>query len=133
MFTQSSTTPHNRDTNKKLVKIIHVLLEDPESVSFRKPVPHKGKSSIIQLLVWEIIRKQLKNLSISIKFGDRTTSLSIKLLKRHLMIFNFVGTTANSTTTLHRRCTIKQQLYRNHFGNQSNKISPKFTKALKVS
>jgi hypothetical protein len=27
MFSQSSTTPHNRDTNKKLVKIIHGLLE----------------------------------------------------------------------------------------------------------
>jgi len=46
MFAEGSSTPHNRDTNKKLVKIIHLLLEDPESVSFRKPVPHKGTNSL---------------------------------------------------------------------------------------
>lgn len=42
MFAQNSITPHNRETNKKLVKIIHSLLEADESAPFRKPVPHKG-------------------------------------------------------------------------------------------
>ena len=46
MFAQSSITPHNRETNKKLVKIIHALLESEESVAFRKPVPHKGNSTL---------------------------------------------------------------------------------------
>lgn len=45
MFTQSYLTPHNRDTNKKLVKIIHSLLEMDETAPFRKPVPHKGTPS----------------------------------------------------------------------------------------
>lgn len=27
MFAESSSTQHNRDTNKRLVKIIHALLE----------------------------------------------------------------------------------------------------------
>lgn len=43
MFSTNSQTPHNRETNKKLVKIIHSLLNADESVPFRKPVPHKGK------------------------------------------------------------------------------------------
>lgn len=44
MFSTNSQTPHNRETNKKLVKIIHSLLNADESVPFRKPVPHKGKN-----------------------------------------------------------------------------------------
>jgi hypothetical protein len=57
MFTQHSTTPHNRDTNKKLVKILHSLLEMDESAPFRKPVPHKGNHLIMQLWGWEITRR----------------------------------------------------------------------------
>jgi hypothetical protein len=45
MFSENSNTPHNRETNKRLVKIIHALLGNEESTAFRKPVPHKGTCS----------------------------------------------------------------------------------------
>ena len=57
MFMSKSLTPHNRETNKKLVKIIHALLESEESIPFRKPVPHKGASLLIQLWVWATTRR----------------------------------------------------------------------------
>lgn len=57
MFTQNSTTPHNRDTNKKLVKILHSLLEMDESAPFRKPVPHKGKHALMKHWVLAITKR----------------------------------------------------------------------------
>lgn len=42
VFSQFSITQINRDVNKKVVRILHSLLEMPESVAFRKPVPHKA-------------------------------------------------------------------------------------------
>jgi hypothetical protein len=62
MFSTNSQTPHNRETNKKLVKIIHSLLNADESVPFRKPVPHKGKKYMnFKLWGWETTKMWLKN------------------------------------------------------------------------
>lgn len=46
MFSAKSVTPITRDSNKKLVKLIHHLLTKDESVNFRKPVAHKGNATL---------------------------------------------------------------------------------------
>ena len=50
MFSSKTMTPIDRELSKKVVKIIHGLLMMEESAAFRKPVPHKGKASLMQLL-----------------------------------------------------------------------------------
>ena len=48
MFSAKGLTPIDRELSKKVVKIIHALLMMEESAAFRKPVPHKGNTHLIQ-------------------------------------------------------------------------------------
>ena len=42
LFLEVSSTFITRDYNKKVVRILHSLLELPESMPFRRPVAHKA-------------------------------------------------------------------------------------------
>ena len=56
MFIDYSKTALNREEHKKIVRVIHNLLNMNESVSFRKPVCYRGAFPPTQRWAWRTTR-----------------------------------------------------------------------------